>query len=140
MPVLDWSLSRKKSNFYKIVDVINMSGEDSFASVPQRSAVPERPAHNALRRIKSLNDLLNDDDDDNQPARSGSGSINITKQSDVSTAAKLQSANQTEHWSDELTQRGAKKPTGKFIVSGFSTLSRRAGGGMRAIAILFIAS
>lgn len=128
MSVLDWSLSRKKSNlskFYKIVDVINMSEEESFALV-----LPDKPVHGTLRRIKSLNDLLGDNGD-NQPTRSGSGEIS-TKQPDVpsTTTQPVQPANQTEQWSDQLSQRGAKKPTGKFIVSGFSTLSRRAGGGM----------
>ena len=152
MSVLDWTLPRKKkSKLYKI-DVISMTDEDSFAA-----AVPERPrgAYGTLRKIKSLNDLLeNDVDDHSNISKSASGEIDkpsagsstetqqlmirfdqddhdeVTSQPRQSMAGQNES---TERWVDQLRQRGDKKPTGQFIVSGFSTLSRRAGGGRQLV-------
>lgn len=151
MSVLDWTLSRKKkslSKFYKI-DVISMTDEDSFAA-----AAPERRAYGTLRKIKSLNDLLeNDVDDHSNISKTTSGEISkpsvgtetqqlmmrFDEDDDDDEVTPLTSRKprqsmagqngSTEGWVDQLRQRGDKKPTGQFIVSGFSTLSRRAGGG-----------
>ena len=150
MPILDWSLRRKKKNLSKVykVDVIDMAEEDSrFAAV----ASAERPpghAHSTLRKIKSLNDLLeNDVDVQCKISKSASGEISKpagpdalhteiqelsmdidSDQEEHQSEDKLQRQPVTDGWSDRLRQRGDKS-TGKFIVSGFSTLSRRAGGG-----------
>lgn len=129
MPVLDWSLPRKKSSlpkFYKI-DVISMTDQDSFAA-----AMPEKPSHGTLRKIKSLNDLLDSDVDNRSSGIANSNSGEICKPLEVVPTETLRPNDQTgstELWSDHLSQRGAKRSTGQFIVSGFSTLSRRAGGG-----------
>ena len=131
MPVLDWTLPRKKISLPKLykVDVISMTDQDSFAAV-----VPEKSKHGTLRKIKSLNDLLDDDADNYSSGVSRSGSGEISRPETPSTEAARLSNGSAELWPDQLAQRGAKKPTGKFIVSGFSTLSRRAGGG-KAVAI-----
>ena len=123
MPVLDWSLPRKKSSLPKLynIDVISMTDQDSFAAV-----TPDRPKHGTLRKIKSLNDLL-DNDVDNQSGgifNSGSGDISKPEVSPTERSDQV-----TELWSDQLAQRGSKRSTGQLITSGFSTLSRRAGGG-----------
>lgn len=145
MPVLDWTLPRKKklSKLYKI-DVISMTDEDSFAAA-------EGPrAYGTLRKVKSLNDLLeNDVDDHPNTSKTTSGEISKSEvgsptetqqlmihfdQDDEVTSQPRQSvAESTERWVDQLRQRGDKKPTGQFIASGFSTLSRRAGGGRQLL-------
>lgn len=130
MPVLDWTLPRKKSNYpklYKIARVINMTDQDS-THLP---TMPERPAYGTLRKVKSLNDLL-DDEGSNQSSISKAGSEEFSKPSTEAppTVAQHQPPDQTgstEIW--QPAQRRAKKSTERFIVSGFSTLSRRAGGG-----------
>ena len=129
MPVLDWTLPRKKSSSPKLykIDVISMTDQDSFAS-----AMPEKSKHGTLRKIKSLNDLL--DNDDHSSGVSKSSSAEISKPEMPPTEAQLHNGS-AELWPDQLAQRGAKKPTGKFIVSGFSTLSRRAGGGIASAII-----
>ena len=148
MPILDWTLPRKKkeSKVYKI-DVIDMSEQDSFAAVA--SERPQTHRHGTLRKIKSLNDLLEGDVGDRcNISKSASGEISKPAEPDASYAEtqelsidfdsdqdqdepqyKVQRQPITDGWSDRLRQRGDKKPPGKFIVSGFSTLSRRAGGG-----------
>ena len=152
MPVLDWTLPRKKKNLSKLykIDVISMTDEDSFAA-----AVPaERPrVYGTLRKIKSLNDLLeNDVGDYSNISKTTSGEINkpaagpglVGSPTETETQQLLMTCDQddkrgqsavadqsgsTEPWVNQLRHRGDKKPTGQFIVSGFSTLSRRAGGG-----------
>lgn len=135
MPVYDWSFPRKKSNlekFYKI-DVISMTDQDSFAA--PAGIPPDQPKHGTLRKIKSLNDLLdNEVDIHSSVSKSGSGEISKKlaqpEQLVASTAEAADQNGSIEQWSDQLSRRGAKKPTSQFIVSGFSTLSRRAGGGV----------
>ena len=151
MPVLDWTLPRKKNNlskFYKI-DVISMTDQDSFAPTVPAAERPGWPtAHGTLRKVKSLNDLLeNDVGDHHNISKTASGEISKPAGPEVGSTTETQEhlihfdqdevqrqsvadqSGSTERWADQLRQRGDKKPTGQFIVSGFSTLSRRAGGG-----------
>ena len=132
MPVLDWTLPRKKSSLPKLyeIDVISMTDQDSFST----TMPPEKAQHGTLRKIKSLNNLLDDEVSNycNGISKSGSGEISKPELIPSTEARGLQPNlnGSAELWPDQIAQRGAKKPTGKFIVSGFSTLSRRAGGGI----------
>ena len=143
MPVLDWTLSRRRkgaggsTKFYK-VDVINMTEDDSFAEMPTT-----RSGYGTLRKIKSLNDLLEEEaDSDNESAKSDSEPRSKQQQEpDSLSGVKQEQETSSKNWTNYLTQR-SKKPVERMIVSGFSTLSRRAGGGMHAcdyISVLILA-
>ena len=105
-----------------------MTDQDSFST----AMPPEKAQHGTLRKIKSLNNLLDDEVGNYSNGISKSGSGEISKPEFPSEARGLQPNlnGSAELWPDQIAQRGAKKPTGKFTVSGFSTLSRRAGGGI----------
>ena len=106
-----------------------MTEQDSFV-VP----IGEKSAHGGnLRKAKSLNDLLSDDNENKSSVSHKTDSpetiSNPPSPQPDAAAVECSQTRCSEYWADQLTQRGDKKSTGKFIVSGFSTLSRRAGGG-----------
>jgi len=124
MPVLDWTVSRRRkgtggsTKVYK-VDVISMTEDDTFAEVPTR------PDHGTLRKIKSLNDLLEEGaESDNESTKSDFEQSELQQEPEV----EEKETNSSKDWTNYLTQR-SKKPVERMVVSGFSTLSRRAGGG-----------
>lgn len=127
MPVLDWTLPRRRkqggggsTKVYK-VDVISMTEDDSFTEMPTR------PGYGTLRKIKSLNDLLEEEgaDSDNESIKDDS---EPSKQQQKPELEQKQSPTSNNWTANYLSQR-SKKPVERMIVSGFSTLSRRAGGG-----------
>lgn len=127
MPVLDWTLSRRRkgtgcsAKVYK-VDVISMTEDEAFGEMPTR------PGHGTLRKIKSLNDLLEKGaDSDNESTKGELEQGEQQQEPELEEKQKLET-NSSKDWKNYLTQR-SKKPVERMIVSGFSTLSRRAGGG-----------
>jgi len=135
MPVLDWTLSRRRkgtggsTKVYK-VDVISMTEDEAFSEMPTRSG------HGTLRKIKSLNDLLEESaDSDNESTKGELEQGEQQQEPELEEKQNKLETNSSKDWTNYLTQK-SKKPVERMIVSGFSTLSRRAGGGIKLTPII----